>query len=490
MEDKWLNDLKAQIVDSKDSQNFGDIIKCYEEGLLRAGFLLAWLMLIESLKRKITTLADKEVKVAATELESINKIEELMHSNDEAIWKSAAKCDLISKEEESVIELLWKKRCIMSHPYMPEVKECDFRFMVENLVAISLSKSLVWSKTMIDDFISNIKSNIFLIPDEHDEKNEFAVRIISQTPERLYPYLWKTVFYEFSKAHESGVKKTLMMFAVLAIKIVRTVGKDINDPKYGLDSRIRDYCPMCWELLFNNAVWGYLDKEYQDQMFRFLKDNKNEARSVLRQAMILIERRDDIEKKNIDCYYEALSHYSVTNVYQYYIDKDKLVKRLYDEKVKNYQFDDQGDFIDILSNMEEEDISEFTAQQQEKLGKYVMKCCYTGTFKAENFARGSNRWSQHYSFAKGFAIEGLTDDKGCLQIYKKQLEFVLYVLHFTKKRYRLKVIEALHGLPLDKTLKEEMIERSLKHVIAKFFPEEDNKEVHDQLCLLIDKYYK
>ena len=147
MKDKnWLVELKAQIVDSKDAQNFGDIIKCYEEGLLRAGFLLAWLMLIESLKRKITTLADKEVKVAA-ELESINKIEELMHSNDEAIWKSAAKCDLISKEEESVIELLWKKRCIMSHPYMPEVKECDFRFMVENLVAISLSKSSEVFKT-------------------------------------------------------------------------------------------------------------------------------------------------------------------------------------------------------------------------------------------------------------------------------------------------------------------------------------------------------
>jgi hypothetical protein len=262
---------------------------------------------------------------------------------------------------------------------MPEVEESDFRYMAENLVAISLSKSLVWSKTMIDDFIRDIKSNLFLVPDEHAEKSDFADRIISQIPERLYPYFWKTVFYEYSLARESGVKKTLLMLAVLAIKIVKTVGENINCPQYGIESRIRDYCAVCWEIFFNKKAWGYLNKDYQDQMFRFLKDNKKEARTVLRQAMRLIDYRDDIDDKNIACYYEALGQYSITSVYQYYIDKDRLVKRIYDDKVKNFQFDDQGDFIDVLNNMDEEDINDFSSKQQQELGKYVMICCkYNG----------------------------------------------------------------------------------------------------------------
>ena len=60
----WLENLRKQIVEEKDVTNFDDIVKCYQSGLLRAGFLLAWLMLIESLKRKIVELANKDVKIA------------------------------------------------------------------------------------------------------------------------------------------------------------------------------------------------------------------------------------------------------------------------------------------------------------------------------------------------------------------------------------------------------------------------------------------
>lgn len=170
--DKWLIDLKTQIIDEKDSKNFDDIVKCYQNGLLRAGFLLAWLMLIESLKRKIVELADKGVKSAISELKTITTTEDAMHSNDEVIWKGALKCDLITNEEDSVLEMLWRKRCIMSHPYMPEVSESDFRYMVENLISISLSRTLMWSKSMIEGYFEDIKNNAFLIPDESEEKNE------------------------------------------------------------------------------------------------------------------------------------------------------------------------------------------------------------------------------------------------------------------------------------------------------------------------------
>ena len=128
----WLENLRKQIVEERDATNFDDIVKCYQSGLLRAGFLLAWLMLIESLKRKIVELANKDVKIAINELKTITCTEDALHSNDEVIWKGALKCDLITKEEDCVLEMLWKKRCVMSHPYMPEVSESDFRYMVEN----------------------------------------------------------------------------------------------------------------------------------------------------------------------------------------------------------------------------------------------------------------------------------------------------------------------------------------------------------------------
>jgi DNA repair exonuclease SbcCD ATPase subunit len=73
---KWLEDLKAKIVDQKDSDNFDDIIKCYQAGLLRAGFLMAWLMLIESLKRKVTELEARlaQMKDNREKYNNLNKL--------------------------------------------------------------------------------------------------------------------------------------------------------------------------------------------------------------------------------------------------------------------------------------------------------------------------------------------------------------------------------------------------------------------------------
>ena len=44
--EEWLQNLKEKIVDEKDATNFDDIIKCYQNGLLRAGYLMAWIMLL------------------------------------------------------------------------------------------------------------------------------------------------------------------------------------------------------------------------------------------------------------------------------------------------------------------------------------------------------------------------------------------------------------------------------------------------------------
>ena len=110
----WLDNLKIQIIDARDKDNFDDLIKCYQNGLLRAGFVMAWLMLVESLKRKVVDLSAKGVRVAVEKETEIQAIEAAMKSNDSIIIDAALSCDLISTEEKSVLDLLWGKRCIMS----------------------------------------------------------------------------------------------------------------------------------------------------------------------------------------------------------------------------------------------------------------------------------------------------------------------------------------------------------------------------------------
>ncbi len=484
--DNWLTELKTRIVDAKDSKNFDDIIKCYQNNLLRAGFLMAWLMLIESFKRKIVELADKGVKIAISELKTITTVENAMHSNDEVIWKGALKCELISKEDDNVLDMLWKKRCVMSHPYMPEVCESDFRYMVEKLISMALSKTLMWSKIMIKDYFEDIKNNTFLIPDEYEEKNEEVGRVLALVPEGLRTFFWKTLFYELSLSLDSGKKKHQMMLRMLAIRFVQLEGVDINDVGYTIANQIKNHCDVCWNVFFDKITWCKLNEEYQAQLFRYLKDDKMGAKKVLGLVQRLLADENNIDDKFVDCYYEALAHFDVTDMQGYYIDKKRFLKRLYEEKIKDCQFYDQADFIDMLLSMKEGDLDEFTDAQLQEIGKYVEICCVNGTFKARDFVGARNIWTENLNFAIGFAVEGLTNEIGNLYVSPRHLVYVMSVLNLIKKEKKIQVIAALEEIPVGESIKETTLCNNIRIEVKKYL--DGDYEVEEAMQAVINKY--
>lgn len=480
-----LIELKGKIVDSKDADNFDDIIKCYEAGVLRAGFLQAWLMLIESLKRKVFELADKGVKIAIKEQNNIQKIEDAQKSNDEVIRQAALNCDLITKEEEGVVDLLWKKRCVMSHPYMPEIRECDFRYMVENLVSISLGKPLMWSQVMIDGYFEDIKTNIFLIPDTNEEKREQAGQIVALIPEKNWPYFWKTLFYELSLSMKDGSRKHKTMLRYLAISFLKIPTVDINDTKYTLANQIKNYCGVCWNIFFKVKAWDKLNDEYRGQLFRFLKDDKEEAKKVLFLVKELVECAD-LDEKYVNYYYEALANYDVTDMQRYYINKKLFLEVLYEDKIKGYLFAAQADFIDMLNSMNEDELNDYSKLQLQQLGRYTEKCCVNGTFKAQDFVRCNNIWTRNIEFAKGVALEGLSDEEGRLYVSKRGLEYVLPVLYRISEDNQLEVINELDKLPVVDTIKDEFAGKLFRMEVKKYFDEDSETGV--ALNGVINKY--
>lgn len=444
----WLTDLQKKIIEDKDKNNFDDLICCYQNDLLRAGFVMAWLMLVESLKRKVVDLAAKGVKVAVTEKENIDKAEDAMQSNDGAIIKAALACDLITKEENAVLELLWKKRCIMSHPYMPNVKEEDFRYMVEYLVSISLGKTVMWSQSMITDFFEDIKNNLFVIPNTIESRKDYANNTLALIPDKKRPFFWKTLFYEYSTSIGSGKKKQMSFLKQLAVLFINLPGVDINEANYTLDKQIKNYCAVCWRIFSMESAWKKLNKEYQGQLFRFLEDNSGESNKVLEYAAMLIEKIDNLDKEYLDSYYASLKEYDVFDVERYYLDKDMFLNRLYDEKISSWLFETQGRFVDWLRSMPEEEIEDYNSKQLSRLGSFMQMCCLNGTYKAQDFVKYYYRdWIQYLDFVKGFVIENFTDDNGNLKVGYNKLDYSFIMLDYLNEKQRLEVINEIDKLP-------------------------------------------
>lgn len=482
----WLDNLKIQIIDARDKDNFDDLIKCYQNGLLRAGFVMAWLMLVESLKRKVVDLSAKGVRVAVEKETEIQAIEAAMKSNDSIIIDAALSCDLISTEEKSVLDLLWGKRCIMSHPYMPQVKESDFRYMVENLVSISLAKSIMWSQSMIDDFFSDIKTNLFMIPNTNEGRVEYANNVLALIPEKNRPFFWKTLFYEYSLSIGTGKRKQQSFLRLLASLFILNPDIDINDPKYTIEKQIKGFCAVCWRIFRVKSVWNKLNKDYQGQLFRFLEDNKEESRKVLDYAKEVVEQVEDLEDEYITCYYNSLKEYDVCDVERYYIDKNQFLDRLYAEKISGWQFIDHGHFVEMMKSMTDDEIKDYTPLQLQRLGSYMFLSCNMGTFKAQDFVKYNyETWIRYLDFVKGFVIENFTSE-GNLKLNPQKVEYSATLFRHLSEEELLEIIESLASLPNERPCTDADECDFIRKSMGKIF--EEGSKAREAFGEVIEKY--
>lgn len=278
------------------------------------------------------------------------------------------------------------------------------------------------------------------------------------------------------------------MLSVLAMKFVLLTDVDINDVQYTLASQIKKNCAACWGIFYTESIWDKLNEDFHGQMFRFLKDNKKEGRKALQFAKYLVEKNESLKEEYVNCYYDALAQYDVTDMEHYYVNKARFLKKLYDDKIAGYQFYDQGEFIDMLESMTEESISNYTPKQCQKIGRWVEFCCMTGTFKAQNFAKSSNDWTKNGDYIKGFVLEGITDENGSLYPTRRHMEYVLPVLYHATVKYRKAALEAIAELPIGKTCSEELISKSLRGMVRQYF--EDDTEESKALNEILDKYCK
>jgi len=479
-----LRILRESILNSNDRQQFDDIIKCYESGLLRAGYLLGWLLLMESLKSKILYLADKEVKVAMQERDKIIEKENKHESTDVAICDAAHLCDIITDESRAELHLLWQKRCVMGHPYTPVVKELDFIYLVEKLVSMCLAVPLMWSKQMITSFFEDIKKASHLIPLSDEDIVEDIISKVALIPEKLYPYFWKSIFYEFSLSLDEKDYKRQKYLKWMAIKFIREKKIDINEECFGLESRIKDYPDVCWRILFYQKIWDTLDDKYKDQLFRYLNEKKSGR--ILFFAKKVIECDKGVTQEHLNCYYNALERLPLEVAYTLYVEKTRLIDRIYARLISTNQFEDQGAFVDLLGTMEKE-VDSFPDKQRETLGGYLCRCCANNTYKAINYiGAGRGCWLSNREFVLGFVQNAIILDNS-IKFDLGAFRYLLYMLKATTPGICEEVLNMLSSTPIKKVKDIYYESRRVKKMLDEELSSLPN--IREQLERIADEYY-
>lgn len=467
MKESEIELLKSIIIDNDDAKLYDEVVSCYKNRLYRSGYLLSWILLIESLKRKILKLAELDDARGKQEWGKIETLEKQHQSTDTQIISSAKECEIISDTEYTTISSLWQQRCIFAHPYMQEVKSSDLEYIISKMIDITLSKPLYYSKKSIEEWINEIINYPHVVPTSQSEQENFIVNHFVRVKEVHYPFLYKTLFFNLSKSNENGDKRLISFFRHYIIKLILHVKVNINNNDYTLEKQMLKYPQICW-LFFNiPETWEKLDSKFRNDLFRYIDITpKNNCISPLIQAYKLISKTN-LQKDYLDVYYRKLQEFSIQRIWQLYTNKKLLLDRIWNEYIKDLQFCDQMKYVDFLDSFNIPISDNFDNNESETLGYFLGLCCYNNTFTALTFTeKCSELWINNLPFCRGL-IRGIMTMNDNLYISCHTFSCVLSVIANLNSNNQQTILEYLENLPNKKTSNDKFNYDKIKQIYNK-----------------------
>ena len=404
METKKYVEARASIASPEDLKIYDEIVEACNHNLLRAAYILAWVAIVESLKRKIYRLADDGDARSKILKEKIEENEKNSNSSDKCIFEGVTDADIVPKKYKSDLAYLWQKRCLYAHPYLHTPDEQDVCWILDKALEITLTQDLLYTGDMVDKFIGDELDTFHTIPTLKEEQADYIKRHLNLIKHEHYPKLFQKLFYHTRLCMDShqGAKLGYMLRFVKLF--VEEKSPQLNEKPYRLKDGVAKYPNTMWYVAAIPAVWNVLDTVHKDGLFRYLsactQDEECYGLNAVRHLLLEGVQLND-EQKSI--YYNRILCQPISSCWQLYVDKSKLVDRIDQEWVSTYNWDKQARFVSLLKDSEGS-IETFDSASIENLGRLLASCCNANAYVAHNLVSSKDtRWFTQKLFRVGFA---------------------------------------------------------------------------------------
>lgn len=413
----WSKELENKIVSDKDKVLFNEAIRCLENKTYRAGYILAWLSIVESLRNKIQELAATGNVQADNCLKSIETKEKSLQSNDNTIINEAEKCGFINSTEKNQLEFLYRERCKFAHPYFQQPTSTELIHIIERSVYLALSKEILFKKDYIEELVTNILEKPHYLPNNNEYITSFALEKINRIDQSLYPFLFKTLYYKLSMAYEKDVSETIVNKLLSFIRVLLYMnGDDIQKVDWALERNATDY-PNIFCQLINEDVWQHFSQRVKIICLEYVKSS-NDENSFKRQARIRIKQlieKNILERDFIDEFNAFLSNTPLSISGELYkLPCNELFERII-ECAQSFIYSDNTSAISFLYTDDGQNfLHSLSNEQKVELGVALAISAENNSYSSRNYLR-----SIHDTKSKIF--EGII--YGCFYFDKNQFLF-------------------------------------------------------------------
>ncbi|QJD81617.1 hypothetical protein [Spirosoma rhododendri] len=493
MED-WVKDLQNKIINEEDRILFDEAAGCYSSGYHRSAYIMAWVSLIESLKRKIyefDNLGDSRSNAAIIK---IDLAESKDSSTDKLIFEEAKTCEIIDSSDLSSVNHFWQQRSVFVHPYNKRPTTEEIRYIFTQIVKISLGKELHYNKLLLSDLANNVANKPFYIPTGSEQVRDHAVRAVTRTNENLHPFFFKTFLAKVGEICliDSKAQELFKLRAFICELFIRTP-TSLDDSKWGLEDKVTSFPYECMLGFIRSDTWLKIPERIKEMIIAYaVSENDSRKTNYVRQVIGQLINSSVLEDKYIVIFNQMLDSMSFESAINYYGRSEDTYLRI-KANLMTYNFDTQNPAIDYLKTpMGIQVINILDDDSQFSLGRMLESASSNNHWKTQNFIDSILDGKYSYSdWVKGGIAYGsfVSLSSGLFdfdeKVYKRSILFLNSVSseiqHFVYQKISEAINETEEKIPGQIAFQKRSILRKIEEVNSSIAWDSENRRLNDLL---------
>lgn len=447
-EDKeWIEGLKAQIIEADDKVLFEEASQCFLHGQLRAAYIMTWISIIESLKRKIFILSNLGDSRATTAKQKIEDAENEKLSADKLIFEESKVCGIIDNADYSKVAFLWEQRCLFAHPYNlnPEIDEV--KHILGQAARITLCKELHFNKSYLTDLSENISSKPFFLPTEIEQVRNYAKRTISRTPLSLHPFFFKTLLFKIGELSQSEDKfSELRKLRYFIVELLVNTTLPLDNADWTLENRVTKFPYECFIGFVHQDTWPLFPDRIKEMLIAYLEGETDSSKLIaLKSIAGYLVQNNCLEEGFKNRYHKKLNGLSFDTSINYYGSNKATFKRICDD-LESYQFEQQNPVIDYLRKDKSiELINGLDKSKQIYLGRLLKSAARNNHWKSQSLVTSITNGSLLYSdwLKAGIALGGFMSLKDEIEIDNNFIEKSASILNVLSEPFQNEIYDII-----------------------------------------------
>jgi len=438
--------LRDKVINDFDRSMFNDVIGCYEVGLYRPAYIMAWICIVESLKRKLHLLSSMNRSDATASIEAINSLEASHRSTDVKIYEEAIACGLISSEDQAKITFFWGQRCLYAHPYtrVPDIEDIDY--IITEACKLTLHLNIFLNREQINQRLSIITNAPYFLSNNLEEIKTEYLEFITLVPRNLQCYLFKSLLYNFSLAYERrDIPFARKLRFIIELLLMNTI-VPLSDENWKFEDKIAQYPETTFIGIVTPNTWVILPDNIKNILLRYLLSLNLSENHQIKLVVKSLMAAECLSEEHKTEYLKAISAVGFSCKVNY-VDDPVIIFSYVTSTLINSDFNIQNEAIDFIRKDNERYLKGLNNDQLITIGSLLVDKLVNSNYKAHDFIGEISRVNNLVpdQLRRSIVINILVDKLGKLRSFdvSHSIFFIRILSSLTEKEEILSSIDNL-----------------------------------------------